>query len=99
MPELNPDEFEDLDDYACAVQAAAIADADNEMAIGGDEHHTATQYAIEPDRGWNSRAHTDELYGAIEALPEYRPGARIITREITYGPWRYVTPDELGGQQ
>lgn len=27
MPDITPDEFEDIDDYAAAVQAAAIADA------------------------------------------------------------------------
>lgn len=115
MPELNPDEFEDLDGYACAVQAAAVADAERPdfgFAIGGDapdDTRTEREFAIEPDRGGGAREVTDELYGAIEALPDFRPEARIVTRTVTYGPWRYVSPleisvgsfidDLLGGQR
>ena len=101
MPDITPDEFEDIDDYAAAVQAAAIADAarpDFEFAIGGtdpDGWDRAAEYAIEPDRGACARAITDELAGAIESLPDFRPEARIVTRTVAYGPWRYVTPQEI----
>lgn len=101
MPELNPDEFEDLDDYACAVQAAAVADAarsDFTWAIAGDapdDTWTKYEYAIEPDRGDNARAVSDDLYDAVEALPDFRAEARIVTRTVTYSPWRYATPQEI----
>lgn len=101
MPELTPEQYDDLDDYACAVQAAAIADAERPYftwAIAGDapdDTRTEHQYAIEPVRGGGAREVTDELYGAIEALPDFRPEARIVTRTVTYGPWRYVSPQEI----
>lgn len=78
--------------------AAEAARANFDWAIGGDgpdgwgKHD---EYAIEPERGGSARSITDELYGAIEDLPDYRDEARIITRTVTYGPWRYVTPEEL----
>ncbi|WP_276203390.1 MULTISPECIES: hypothetical protein [unclassified Mycobacteroides] len=37
----------------------------------------------------------DELASAIEEVSNYREGALIITRTVTYGPWRYVTPEEM----
>lgn len=103
MPDITPEEFEDIDAFACAVQAAAVTDAsraDFEYAIGGtdpDGWDRATKYAIEPERGLDARAVTDELYDAIESLPDFRAEARIITRTVCYGPWRYVTPDEIRG--
>lgn len=65
--------------------------------IGGDEGMptTETQYAIEPSPHDCARFHTDELASAIEEVSNYREGALIITRTVTYGPWRYVTPEEM----
>jgi hypothetical protein len=101
MPELSrdPDDYADHDAYAHAQALNAkhdVADPNFDWAIGGDpDGHTETEYAIEPMPGGDARAHTDELYGAVEELPNYRNGARIVTREITYGGWRYVTPEEI----
>lgn len=46
-----------------------------------------------------ARAHDSELAGLIDELVLYRAGARLIRREITYGPWRYVTPREIGDER
>ena len=88
--------------YAEVVQAVAVADAARPVfpwAIGGtapDETRTEVEYAIEPERGGTARCITDELYASVvEDLPDFRDEARIITRTVTYGPWRYVTPQEL----
>ena len=87
--------------YVELVQAEICAEAarsDFDWAIGGDGPEgwgEETEYAIEPERGGAALGLTDELYGAIESLPDYRAEARIITRTVTYGPWRYVTPEEL----
>lgn len=56
---------------------------------------TEVEYGIEPSPGDCARFHTDELVSAIEEVPNYREGALIITRTVTYGPWRYVTPEEM----
>jgi hypothetical protein len=68
-----------------------------EWAIGGSdgEDWTQLQYAIEPDRGCDARNHSDDLCTQIEDLPNYRDGARIISRTVTYGPWFYVSDEEL----
>ncbi|WP_141772808.1 hypothetical protein [Mycobacterium malmoense] len=96
MPELNPDNYDTADDYAIAAAELAAADPDQEY-IGGDNGSVETEYAIEPDRGGCPRAHDSELAGPVEELACYRDGARLITRQITYGPWRYVTPEEIRG--
>lgn len=101
MPDLDPDDFDDHDAFAAAVQAEAVADAARPefiWAIGGiapDETSVERQYAVEPWRGSTAAYVTDELYSAIEALPDFCLNARIVTREVTYGPWRYVTPEEI----
>ncbi|SIN11063.1 hypothetical protein [Mycobacteroides abscessus] len=71
--------------------------ADWGWCIGGDQGMptTETQYAIEPSPHDCARFHTDELASAIEEVSNYREGALIITRTVTYGPWRYVTPEEM----
>ncbi|MCG7596328.1 hypothetical protein [Mycobacterium sp. PSTR-4-N] len=100
MPETRASltDCEDNDDYA-ALAAQRVIDDPQAMfwAIGGtdDDGERTLEYAIEPDRGGCARALTDELYNAIEDLPDYRDGAAIIVREVRYGPWRYVTPDEI----
>ena len=85
--------------YVERVQAEIAAEAarpDFDWAIGGNsEPWDEREYAIEPERGGCARGITDELYGAIEDLPDYRDEARLVTRTVTYGPWRYVTPEEL----
>lgn len=86
------------DDYA--VRAAQLVRDDPEahmFAIGGadDQIETCIEYAIEPERGGCARGVTDELASAIEDLPDYRDGAAIITREVHYGPWRHMTPEEI----
>ncbi|MDV6979629.1 hypothetical protein [Mycobacterium intracellulare] len=95
----DPEDFDGHDDYALACAAAAIAEQsrpDFDWAIGGtDDAFVETEFAVEPMRGGCAQATTDELAGAIEDLPDFCLGARIITREVTYGPWRYVTPDEI----
>lgn len=94
-------EPESIEDYAARVQAAAVEDCrrpDFRWAIGGsapDWTANEVEYAIEPDRGSCARNVTDELYDAIESLPDFRDGARIITRAVSYGPWCYVTPEEI----
>ena len=94
---LNLDDFDSNDDYAAAVQAAAIADPDTRWAIGGDDPvaRTERQYAIEPGRGGSASGHIDDLGFAVDSLPDYRADARLVVREISYGPWRYVTPEEI----
>lgn len=100
MPELsrNPDDYDDNDAYAHAqaINAKNSGDAQR-FAVGGtdDLGETETVYAVEPTPGANACSITDEMAGAIEDLPDYRNGARIITRTVVYGPWRYVTPDEI----
>lgn len=87
--------------YVERVQAEIVAEAgspDFDWAIGGDGPEgfgQETEYAIEADRGGMALCVTDELYESIECLPDFRDSARIITRTVTYGPWRYVTPEEL----
>lgn len=99
MPDLScsPDDYEDHEAYALAMAALAC----NETVIphwalrGIEDEHVEREYAIEATRGANSRSHTDELAAAIDELVDYRDGARLITREIIYGPWRYVIPEEI----
>jgi hypothetical protein len=95
----SPDDYEDHDAYAHAMATLAALDTDkDEWAIGGEDPespHTETEYAVEPMRGDCARGHDSELAGLIDELPIYAAGARLITREITYGPWRYVTPEEI----
>lgn len=100
MPELsrNPDDYDDADAYAHAqaINARHSGDADT-FAIGGGEieDRTETEYAIEPAPGWSAEGVTDYLVSAIESVVAYRDGARLITRTVTVGPWRYVTPEEI----
>lgn len=98
MPDPSPDDFDSHEAYAIATAQAAIADPDQEY-IGGDNGSVHTEYAIEPDRGDCVRAHDSELAGLIDELVIYRDGARLVTRQITYGPWRYVTPAEIGDER
>lgn len=65
--------------------------------IGGDNGAPSTEveYAIEPTPGACARCHTDDIVTTIEELPDYRDGARLIKRRVTYGPWEYVTPEEI----
>lgn len=100
MPELSctPDDYDTIDAYAHAMAVLAADSGDAEtFAVGGSDldGHTETEYAIEPMPGDAARCRTDELAGAIEDLPVFAAGARIVTRTVTYGPWRYVTPDEI----
>jgi hypothetical protein len=93
----HPDEYDDIDDYAAKAAQNAIAEnEDLEWSIGGGDTTTLEfQYSIEPGRGSDARGHSDELAEAILELPNYRDGACILVREITCGPWRYVTPEEI----
>ncbi|MFV8049762.1 hypothetical protein [Mycobacterium sp. 48b] len=100
MPDLsrNPDDYADPDAYAHAqaLNAKHSGDADI-FAIGNDDSldRSGTEYAIEPAPGWCSEGVTDDIATAIENIVAYRDGARLITRTVTYGPWRYVTPEEI----
>lgn len=101
MVELSrsPDDYEDADAYAHAQALNAKHDPRAEFwAIGGtdqDDDQSCTEYAIEPDLGWNAESITDDIATAIESIVAYRDGARLITRTVTVGPWRYVTPEEI----
>lgn len=96
MPELsrNPEDYPTNEAYAHAQ--AINAKYDDHVAIGGtDGGHVEQEWAIESSAGDCARGHDTELAGPIEELPIYAAGARIITRTVTYGPWRYVTPEEI----
>lgn len=97
-PDITYDDIEGNDDYAIyAAQAVRDDPSAHYFATGGSdkEGSTSREYAIEPDRGSCARGVTDELATAIEDLPEYRHGAAIITRDVHYGPWRHMTPEEI----
>ncbi|SLH39065.1 hypothetical protein [Mycobacteroides abscessus] len=92
---------EELYEYAEQTQTDAVADA---AAIafygvggGGAPHiyEQHPQYAIEPCRGGPARSITQNLVESIEELPDYRDEARLVVRTVTFGPWRYVTPEEV----
>lgn len=91
----SPDGYDSHEAYAIATARAAVADPDQEYLCGENGGHVEVQYAIEPDRGGCARAHDSELAGPIDELVSYRDAARLVTRQITYGPWRYVTPEEV----
>lgn len=100
MPKLScsPDDYDDHQAYAHAQAINAKYDRDRDtFAIGGGDsvNRTDTEYAVEPKPGWCARSITDDLGTAIEDIVDYRDGARLLTREVTYGPWRYVTPEEI----
>lgn len=99
MPDLScsPDDYADHEAYAHAMATLAAHD-DRDWAIGGSDpghYDVETEYAVEPQPGGCARAIDSELAGSIEDLPNYAAGARIITRQVHYGPWRYVTPEEI----
>lgn len=94
QPWLYPNNYDTHEEYAIATAHAAIADPDQEY-VCGENGCVETEYAIEPDRGGPARAHDSELAGLIDELVTYRDGARLVVRKITYGPWRYVTPEEI----
>jgi hypothetical protein len=97
MPDLSasPEDYDTNEAYAHAQAIMAKYDT-SWAAIGGvDGPITETEWAIEPSPGDCARGHDTELAGPIEELSIYVAGARIITRQITYGPWRYVTPEEI----
>lgn len=103
MPDLsrNPDDYANHDGYAHAQALNAkhdVARPDFNWAIGGtapDDTQTIIEYGVEPSVGTDAFGRTDELYGAIEDLPNYAAGARVVTRTVTVSPWRYVTPEEI----
>lgn len=100
MPELsrNPDDYDGADAYAHAqaINAEHSRDADIFAIAGGDDYDLLQpEYAIEPAPGWHAEGITDDIATAIESIVAYRNGARLITRTVTYGPWRYVTPEEI----
>lgn len=99
-PDLShsPEDYDSHEAYATAMATLAAHDPDQEY-IGGDNGSVETEYAIESDRGECARAHDTELAGLIDELVLYRAGARLIRREVTYGPWRYVTPAEIEAEQ
>lgn len=99
MPDLScsPADYAGHDAYAHAMATRAAHDTDDWAIGGGDDGdaHTETEYAIEARPGSCARMHDSELAGLIDELVDFTDGARLITREITYGPWRYVTPREI----
>lgn len=97
----SPASYEDNDAYAHAQAINARNDpARDVFAIGGtDEVRMEIEYAIEPSPGNYAMGITDEIAGAIEEIDCYQDGARLITRAVTYGMWRYVTPEEIEAAQ
>ena len=98
------DQLDAEDAYAIRIQTDILAEAarpDFQWAIGGDdpdaEPRIETEYAIEPERGACARDVSDYLDVLICDLSDFRAEARLLTREVMYGPWRYVTPDEIRG--
>jgi hypothetical protein len=84
------EDYPTIDHYALAM--ATLADADVPVEIVGAEPASVDcQYGVEPEPGaLVHQERIDELRDAINALPNYRAGARIIVRTVQYGPWRYV---------
>lgn len=98
----SPDDYDDHDAYAHAQAINAKHDWDRDtFGIGGGDSvdHVETEYAIEPAPGWSASQITDDIASVIENIVEYRDGARLITRTVTIGPWRYVTPEEIEAAQ
>lgn len=91
----SPDDYASSDSYAYAMATLAVRDPDQSAIGGGEGWRTELEFAIEPSPGDCARGHETELAGPIEELPIYAAGARIITRGVTYGPWRYVAPEEI----
>lgn len=101
-PDLSrsPDDYASPEAYAHAMATLAAHHPERDCwAVGGgspdEAPHVEVEYAIEPRRGSGPHMTDTELAGPIENLPSFADGARLITREITYGPWRYVTPKEI----
>ena len=101
----SPDDYEDADAYARAQAINAKHDPRAEFwAVGGDdfddrEPRVHTEYGVEPEPGWNAEGVTDDIATTIESIVAYRNGSRLITRTVTLGPWRYVTPEEIEAAQ
>lgn len=98
MPELsrNPDDYDGPDVYAHAQALNAKHDVNRAWAIGSTwTDRNEVQYAVEAFPGDCARCIDIEMAGPIEELPVFQHGARLITRTVTYGPWRYVTPEEI----
>lgn len=100
MRELStsPDDYEDHDAYAHAQALNAKHSGDAKtFAIGGSDigDESYTEYAVEPAPGWSACGATDDIATAIENIVDYRDGARLVTRTVTVGHWRYVTPEEI----
>jgi hypothetical protein len=83
------------EDYACAT-AVLTAHDEGDPRIGAEPGYSDCEYAIEPEPGgYAHREGIEELADASRNLPDYRAGARIIVRDVTYGPWRYVTAEQI----
>jgi hypothetical protein len=81
--------------YAIAM-AVLAADGQSEGQIGAESGCFDCEYAIEPEPGGSARREGIEfLADAVDTLPDYRVGARIIVRNVTYGPWRYGSAQEI----
>lgn len=86
------EDYPSIDDYALAMATLGAGDASFEI-IGAQPASVDCQYGVEPEPGaLVQRERIDELRDAINALPSYRAGARIIVRTVQYGPWQYVSP-------
>lgn len=92
-----PDENLDAIAFIQKVTVEASLQPNFPFAIGGTapgEQRVEVEYGIEA--GFGGHAHVSTcLAGAIESLPDFRNEARLITRTVTYGPWRYVTAEEV----
>lgn len=71
----------------------ASHDDAGEGRIGGEPGYLDCDFAIEPAAGSCARRDGVEKFAdAIERLPDYRAGAKII---VSYRPWRYVTAEQI----
>lgn len=85
---LAVEDYASIDDYAIAMatlaERAALPDE-----VGAEPRCVDTELGIEPEPGaLAQRERITEFRDAINALPNYRPGARIIMRNVSYGPWQ-----------
>lgn len=87
----DPEDAGAVDAYAVKAQITACAAPTVPMY----EQTSEVEYGVEVARGEVPTHVTDEFGDVVEALPDYRDGAAIVVRTVTYSPWRYITPEEI----
>ncbi|MDM3929275.1 hypothetical protein [Mycobacterium intracellulare] len=77
---------------AVAIRRAELADGQ----IGDGPGYSDCEYGIEMAPGASVlTSDIEELTDAIGQLPEIGSTAAIVVRDVTFGPWRYVTPEAI----